>query len=236
MKSDIKTITREPWIDLSIKKSRKNSLQYNQTYRQREKYNFFQKAYDFLLANSIKGSYFEFGCHRARTFRFALRESIIKNIKQDFHAFDSFQGLPDEKNNHNQNKNFLAGLLKTNKSNFMKIIYKYKNYRKVYIHDGFYKDSLNKKLINKFKSNKIRVSFINLDCDLEKSIRVSLNFALKFIVDGTILYVDDYYNVYKGDPRKGNPKAVTDLLKKNKIFFEPWHIVGTCGKSFLLYK
>ena len=64
----------------------------------------------------------------------------------------------------------------------------------------------------------------------------SLSFALKFIVNGTILYVDDYYNVYNGDPRKGNPKVVKNLLKKNKIYFEPWHIVGTCGKSFLLYK
>ena len=236
MKSDIKTLLKEPWIDLTIRKSKKRSIQYNQTYRQKEKYNFFQKAYDFLLANNIKGSYFEFGCHRARTFRYALRESIIKNLKQDFYAFDSFQGLPDEKNNQQQNKNFSAGLLKTNKSNFLKLVSKYKKKRKIYVYDGFYEDSLNKQLIAKFKLNKTIASFINLDCDLEKSVKESLNFALKFIVNGTILYVDDYYNVYNGDPRKGNPKAVRNLLKKNKIYFEPWHIVGTCGKSFLLYK
>lgn len=236
MKSDIKTVLKEPWIDLTIRKSKKSSIQYNQTYRQKEKYNFFQKAYDFLLANNIKGSYFEFGCHRARTFRYALRESIIKNLKQDFYAFDSFQGLPDEKNNQQQNKNFSAGLLKTNKSNFLKLVSKYKKKRKIYVYDGFYEDSLNKQLIAKFKLNKTIASFINLDCDLEKSVKESLNFALKFIVNGTILYVDDYYNVYNGDPRKGNPKAVRNLLKKNKIYFEPWHIVGTCGKSFLLYK
>tara|TARA_B100000989_G_C19497646_1_gene452798 strand:+ start:100 stop:810 length:711 start_codon:yes stop_codon:yes gene_type:complete len=236
MKSDIKTVLKEPWIDLTIRKFKKSSIQYNQTFRQKEKYNFFQKAYDFLLANNIKGSYFEFGCHRARTFRYALRESIIKNLKQDFYAFDSFQGLPDEKNNQKQNKNFSAGLLKTNKSNFLKLISKYKKKRKIYVYDGFYEDSLNKQLITKFKLNKTRVSFINLDCDLEKSVKESLSFALKFIVNGTILYVDDYYNVYNGDPRKGNPKVVKNLLKKNKIYFEPWHIVGTCGKSFLLYK
>ena len=236
MKSDIKTIIREPWVDLKLKKTEKNSIQYNQTLRQKEKYYFFQKAYDFLLANNISGSYFEFGCHRARTFRFALRESIIKNIKQDFYAFDSFQGLPDEKNNFQQNKNFLAGFLKTNKNSFLKLISKYRNYRNISVYEGFYQDILNKKLINKFQGDKIKTSFINIDCDLEKSVRDSLNFSLKFIVNGTILYVDEYYSIFNGDPRRGNPKAVTELLKKNKIFFEPWHLVGACGKSFLLYK
>ena len=181
MKSDIKTITHEPWIDLRLKKSKINFIQYNQTLRQREKYKFFQIAYDFLLANNIEGSYFEFGCHQARTFRYALRESIIKNIKQDFYAFDSFQGLPDQKNNQQQNKYFSPGLLKTNKNNFLRLVSKYKKYRKIYVYEGFYEDSLNKQLINKFKLNKTRVSFISLDCDLEKSVSSSLNFALKFI-------------------------------------------------------
>ena len=126
--------------------------------------------------------------------------------------------------------------MKTNKNSFLKLISKYRNYRNIYVYEGFYQDILNKKLINKFQGDKIKTSFINIDCDLEKSVRDSLNFSLKFIVNGTILYVDEYYSIFNGDPRRGNPKAVTELLKKNKIFFEPWHLVGACGKSFLLYK
>jgi hypothetical protein len=236
MKSDIKTITHEPWIDLRLKKSKINFIQYNQTLRQREKYKFFQIAYDFLLANNIEGSYFEFGCHRARTFRFALRESIIKNITQNFFAFDSFKGLPKNKNYKKQNKYFFSGNLNTNKKEFLNLVSKYKKYRSISTIDGYYKNTLSNKLINKFKKNKTKTSFINIDCDLEQSVSESLNFSSKFIVNGTILYIDDYYTLYKGDPRKGNPKVVLNILKKNKIFFEPWHVVGTCGKSFLLYK
>ena len=220
MKSDIKTITKEPWVDLKIKKTRHNSIQYNQTLRQREKYKFFQIAYDFLLANNIKGSYFEFGCHRAR----------------NFFAFDSFKGLPKDKNYKKQNEYFFSGNLNTNKKEFLNLVSKYKKYRSISIIDGYYKNTLSNKLINEFKKDKTKTSFINIDCDLEQSVSESLNFSTKFIVDGTILYIDDYYNVYKGDPRKGNPKVVINILKKNKIFYEPWHVVGTCGKSFLLYK
>ena len=236
MDSGVTTTNKEPWIDLKFKQSKNDLIQYNQTLRQKEKYRFFQKAYDFLDVNHVEGSYFEFGCHRARTFRFALRESIIKNIKQDFYAFDSFKGLPNIKNNIIQNNSFNTGNLKTEKKKFLNLISNYKKYRKISVFEGFYKSILNEKLIKKFKKEKIKNSFINIDCDLEQSVKESLNFALKFIVSGSILYIDDYYNIYKGDPRKGNPKAVLNCLKKNKIFYEPWHLVGSCGKSFLLYK
>ena len=61
MVSDIKTIKREPWIDLNLRKSKNFTVKYNQTHRYREKYCFFQNAYDFLSVNSIEGSDFEFG-------------------------------------------------------------------------------------------------------------------------------------------------------------------------------
>ena len=51
-----------------------------------------------------------------------------------------------------------------------------------------------------------------------------------------MLYIDDYYTTYKGDNRKGIPKIINQLLKKNKIHYQPWHLIGAFGKSFLLYK
>lgn len=237
MKSDIKEILREPWIDLNFKKTtKKQEIEYNQTFRQKEKYLFLQKAFDFIYGNQINGSFFEFGCHKARTFRFALRESIIKNMQMEFYAFDSFQGLPDHKNNKSQSPWYLKGFLKTELNNFEKLISKYRKYRKINIIKGFYKDSLNLKLKNSLKKKNTQVSFINLDCDLMKSVSESLNFSLDFIVNGSVLYVDDYYSTFKGDPRKGIPKTVLYTLKKKRIYYEPWHSVGSFGKSFLLYK
>ena len=77
---------------------------------------------------------------------------------------------------------------------------------------------------------------INIDCDLEKSVKSCLEFSLKFISNGTILYIDDYYNSYKGDPNKGINKLVRNMLKKNKIRFQKWHIIGSFGQSFILHK
>lgn len=236
MRSDIKTIIREPFIDLGIKKTNSQEVLYNQTFRQKQKYLFYQKAFDFLYGNNIDGSYFEFGCHRARTFRFALRESIIKNMNMDFFAFDSFQGLPDHKNNFKQNAWHLKGLLKTELKNFKKLISKYKQHKKIDIIKGFYNKSLTLKLKREFQKRDIKASFINIDCDLETSVKESLDYALNFVVNGTVLYIDDYYTTYKGDTRKGIPTVVSKLIKKHKLHFENWHLVGGFGKSFLLYK
>ena len=235
MVSDIKTIKREPWIDLNLRKSKNFTVKYNQTHRHREKYCFFQNAYDFLSVNSIEGSYFEFGVHKARTFRFALRESIIKNLNQNFYAFDSFEGLPYVKNYKKQNKFFYGGKLKTSKKKFLQLVNTYKKYRKINVVEGWYENTLDEKLIKKFKKNKVKAGLINIDCDLVESVKQSLNFSTNFVGNGTILYIDDYYTTYKGDPRKGIPKAVRDILKKKKIYCEPWHLVGTFSKSFILY-
>ncbi len=237
MKCDIKTISSEPYIDLKSKKfSKKNEIIYNQTLRNKSKYNFFQKAFDFIYDNRVEGDYFEFGTHRARTFRFCLREANIKNMDMNFFAFDSFKGLPKVKDNYKQNHQWLPNMLVTDEKKFIKMVKPHLNNRKLHIIKGFYSKSLNKKLIKKFKEKKYKASLITIDCDLKESVRDSLDFALNFMTNGTILYIDDYYGTYKGDPRKGNPKVVKDLLKKHKVFYEPWNLVASISKSFLLYK
>jgi O-methyltransferase len=236
-----KTITKEPYINLNVDNfSQKKKLFYGQIFRQRSKYNFYQKAFDFLSVHSIKGAYLEFGCHRARTFRFALREAYLRSINMDFYAFDSFQGLPDHKNNTEQNINFRPKALYTSKNEFLRLISlnsKLIKKRKIEIFKGFYEDILNKNLIIKLKKTNLKASFICIDCDLVDSVKKSLDFALNFFVNGTILYIDDYYTTYKGDPRIGIPKEVKKILYKKKIFSEPYETaIASCGKSFLLYK
>jgi O-methyltransferase len=189
-----------------------------------------------LYSNKIVGDYFEFGCHTARTFRFALKESIVRQMKMNFYAFDSFEGLPDHKNNEKQNSWHMPGLLSTSEMQFKKLVSKFSKYRKINTIKGFYEKTLDNNLKKKLKTNQVKASIINIDCDLEKSVSKSLDFALNFIVNGTILYIDDYYTTYKGDPRKGIPKIVKSLLKKNNIVYENWYQSSSCGRSFLLYK
>ena len=119
---------------------------------------------------------------------------------------------------------------------FEKLISKYRKYKKIEIIKGFYNNSLTLKLKREFQKKDIKASFINIDCDLEISVKESLDYALNFVVNGTVLYIDDYYTTYKGDTRKGIPTVVSKLIKKHKLHFEPWHLIGAFGKSFLLYK
>ena len=77
----MKTINNEPFILLKNKKynTKKQEVIYNQIYRHKQKYSFFENALDYVYANNIKGDYFEFGVHKARTFRFFL-DILIKKI------------------------------------------------------------------------------------------------------------------------------------------------------------
>ena len=93
---EYKFIEGEPWCGLRTGKDLKawgksEEIAWNQVHRQNEKYKFYIKAFDLLTENNIKGDYFEFGCHRVRTFRMALTEARHHNLKEmNFFAFDSF--------------------------------------------------------------------------------------------------------------------------------------------------
>ena len=79
-------IINEPFIDVNIqdlkKWNRSDEIIYAQMQRQKYKYEFFQKAFDLIYDNTIQGDYFEFGVHRARTFRFALSQAKRRNMKK----------------------------------------------------------------------------------------------------------------------------------------------------------
>lgn len=234
----MKIINREPFIYMQSNKnsSKKNEIIYNQQLRQSRKYFFYETALDFIYDNSIEGSYFEFGVHKARTFRFFLNIADKKNLKMNCFAFDSFQGLPDYKLKTFENKHHKNNKLKTSRKNFEQLVKKYLNKRKLKIVEGWYDDTLDNKLIKKFKKDNVKTCFITLDCNLVISMKKALNFALNFYVDGTILYVDDYYTSNKGNPKKGTPKLINETLSRKKINFIKWVSVGSFGQSFILYK
>ena len=59
----------------TFKDGRASNRIFNQRNRHRQKYQFYVNVFDFLNESSIAGDYFEFGCHRVRTFRMALTEA-----------------------------------------------------------------------------------------------------------------------------------------------------------------
>lgn len=234
-------IYKEPYIDINIQDLKKwnksDEITYAQMQRQKYKYEFFQKAFDLIYDNTIQGDYFEFGVHRARTFRFALSQAKRRNMKKiNFLAFDSFEGLPDVKNNEIQNDKFKKGLLITSEKvfkNYLKNFDFYKNNIKII--KGFYKKSLNKGLISNLKKNDTKACLINFDCDLTQSVDEALKFSMNFFQEGTILYFDDYFSSYKGNPNKGIPNIIKKRFKNSKFNIVEYLNVGYAAKSFIVY-
>ena len=72
----------EPWFNVALEEGKNmkewtkvDEIKWNQQKRQGEKHEFFQLAFDLQSSNGNGGDYYEFGCHRARTFRMAMLEA-----------------------------------------------------------------------------------------------------------------------------------------------------------------
>ena len=122
----INSLEQEPYVDLPNEDgfsswNKTNEVVYNQISRQREKARFFTFALDFINEVNVVGDYFEFGCHRCRTFRMVLTEARRHNLDHmGFLAFDSFEGLPGK--GEAENINWDKGTLTTSEEDFIQIV------------------------------------------------------------------------------------------------------------------
>ncbi len=241
-KFHIQNINKEPWVDLPSPELIKNwqdkdEINFNQKNRQIEKYKMFVKVFDFLNGNGINGDYFEFGCHRCRTFRMVMSLAFVHLKKNmSFFAFDSFEGLPELKNEVSVS-HWKKASLKTTETDFLKLIkksgYSTKN---VHIIKGFYDKSLDKDLLDKLKKKKVKCKLVNIDCDLYESAVPVFNFLDDFLVEGSIIYLDDFFVGNKGNVNAGIPKAFYEYKKKSKWSFIEHMQVSWWGKTFITVK
>lgn len=236
-------ISREPWIDIPGGDALQGwghaeQVQWNQHLRQSEKARFFALSFDFIANSSVVGNYFEFGCHRVRTFRMALTEARHQNLgnTMKFFAFDSFEGLPTvDADVHDPN--WKPGALRTSTAEFMAIIENHGLYLdRVELIKGFYKDSLSADLQKKFITSNEKIAIACIDCDLYDSAVDVFNFISPLIQEGTILYLDDYFAGYRGSPKKGVAKAFKEFEEKSEFSFIQHLQVGWGGRSFIAFK
>ena len=232
----------EPWCSLrtgqDLKSWSKNEeIAWNQVHRQTEKYKFYIKAFDLLTENNIVGDYYEFGCHRVRTFRMALTEARHHNLtNMNFFAFDSFAGLPQNTGDHGLGDKWNVNQLVTTEEEFIKLVNNHGVFAdKVITFPGFYKDSLTDNLVKEMSAKKSKVFMACVDCDLYESAVPVFQFLEHFLQEGAILYLDDYWSGYKGNPTKGVSKAFREFEKETKWKFEEYLPVGAAGKAFMTY-
>ena len=81
-----------------------------------------------------------------------------------------------------------------------------------------------------------KASFINIDCDLYESAVPVFSHIDDLVQEGTILYIDDYFSGYKGNPLKGVSKALKEWQEISSWKIEQYRDVGFSGRSYIIYK
>ena len=182
--------------------------------------------------NVLPQTYFEFGCHSARTFTAAINAYRFFRMSnfQTF-AFDSFEGLPATNEDDGY---FLQGTFSTSEKKFKQIV-KSKTGVTLSPHQvisGFYEDSLSEKLASQLP----QIGVLHVDVDLYSSTVEVLAFAKDLLVSGSIILFDDYY-CYNPDKPAGELRALNEFLDSNTEFgIIPWKAYSTFGQSFFVKK
>jgi hypothetical protein len=141
------------------------------------KNNPWQRIANLKLAFNLKptqGYVMEFGVGRGGSLR-VLRDLTVQQI----HAFDSFDGLPEDWEMSDEYV-VKAGDFKYDKP---------KGFNNVIFHEGWFEDTI-PEWKNKYPA---KISFLHIDSDLYSSAKTVLTELNERIVSGTILVFDDMY-------------------------------------------
>lgn len=200
----------------------------------------------FVVNECIEGDYYEFGVWRGQTFIYAyLRliqtakkrlknsSSIGINLNADikrrnilestiFHAFDSFEGLPELTLEDKYSDDFFKGQFSAGTEVLNALMRKFNvPENRVRIHKGWFSENCNYDYSK--KKNLKKASIVWLDCDLYSSAKDCFNLITHLIQDGTVLIIDDWFS-NKGSPIHGVQKAFYEWSKKEHISSE-WTFV-----------
>jgi len=83
----------------------------------------------------------------------------------------------------------------------------------------------------------VRSALVCVDCDLYESAVPVFKFLDAFLQEGSVIYIDDFFTGYKGDPRRGVAGAFLEFAAQNVNWgFSEYLTVGAFGKSFISYR
>lgn len=193
--------------------------------------NAFRWAAAYSIKNQIIGDYLEFGVWKGNSFVemysqineysnvFYNKEKFISQGIENpynqmrFHAFDSFEGLPDTANKNNPLQ-YYKGNYKGTETYFMNRLQDLGiDTERVTVTKGWFDKTLNEQTAKEIKLHKISIAYI--DCDIYEGALTALKFMAKYLQPGTVLIFDDWFR-NRGEPTQGVQGAVLDWLSQNK--------------------
>jgi O-methyltransferase len=215
-------------------------------------------AADFVFAEAVPGDYLEFGTFKGASFieayhrcekaharwanpaanaaAFTQKNDAAITVKpaMRYFAFDSFEGLPALTENDTSHSRFSKGRYDFSREAFTAQVTAHGvNMAKVVICPGFYDKSLTQDL--KASKNLRAAAIVMIDCDLYESTRPVLEFITDLVQDGTVLIFDDWF-AFKGNPNKGEQRAVAEWLAANPhIALSEYMRWGPVQKAFVVH-
>jgi O-methyltransferase len=141
---------------------------------------------DHILASSQEGAIVEFGCYIGTTSLFIRRLLEARGSDREFHAYDSFEGLPEKTDDDASpaGTQFQAGELAVSKKQFLHEFHK-ANLRPPITHKGWFSELQAADLPD-------QIAFAFLDGDFFGSIRDSLKLVLPRLSPHATIIIDDY--------------------------------------------
>lgn len=206
-----------------------------------------QTAIDFCVYGGISGDILEFGVLAGWTARLFAERMRDTQFFGDLHLFDSFKGLPRQKNpidaaSHDvvrgiwQDEMELPASLITELGmpidlHIKRMLSRVISSERIHVHKGYFSETLNARLPHK-------AAIVHLDCDLYQSTMEVLD-ALErdeTLQDGTILMFDDW-NCNRANPAFGQRRALGEFLDRSKGRYSTSHFrnYGFNCAAFILH-
>lgn len=156
-----------------------------------------------VLEENVTGGVVELGCYEGTTSLFIQRLLQASNSDKQFHAYDSFAGLPEKspKDHSAAGEQFKKGELLASKQKFIKH-FKQAGLPLPKIHKAWFSDLAKTDVPEK-------ICFAFLDGDFYESVRDSLKLIENNLQPGAVVIVDDY----QSEALPGASKAVHEWLQ-----------------------
>ena len=162
-----------------------------------------------VLDSSVPGDIVEFGCYIGTTSLFIRRLLDALNLSSTrmFHAYDSFEGLPEktDADGSRAGEQFQAGELAVSKKAFIREFQKAHLVAPI-VHKGWFKD-LDPQTVPD------TIAFAFLDGDFYESIRDSLHLVLPRMQKGGTIVIDDYAR----EALPGAARAVHEYFRPDQV-------------------
>ena len=159
------------------------------------------------------GAIVEFGCYIGTTSLYIRRILDMLNQHNEFHVYDSFEGLPDKRSEDISplGTQFVAGELQVTKKQFIREFHK-AGLKLPVIHKGWFSDVSAEDVPD-------TISFAFLDGDYYESVMTPLKLIESKLAKNAVIVVDDYGN----QALPGAAKAVNEWCGSNNYQIRSVH-------------